>query len=87
MIFFLCKESKCKKTIFGGGWGEGGGGARVSEFIFTKNPNVKYFLGGGGGRVGVGLSKCFFFTMNPSLRYFLLRGRREGVGARVSEFF
>ena len=46
----------------GGGEEEGGGGgigdawgARVSEFFFTKDPNLKdrFFLGGG-ERVGVG---------------------------------
>ena len=33
------------------------GGARVSEFFFTMNPNLKYFFfrgGGGGERWGVG---------------------------------
>ena len=41
----------------------GGGGARVSEFFFTKNPNLKinYFswgeLGGGGG--GARVSEFF----------------------------
>ena len=36
------------------GW-QGEGGARVSGFFFTKNPNLKkkiFFLGGGGFGVG-----------------------------------
>ena len=39
------------------GW-QGEGGARVSGFFFTKNPNLKkkhFFLGGAGVGVGGGL--------------------------------
>ena len=72
----------------GGRWGGGarvsrlgGGGARVSDFFYTKNPNLKkkffFFFGGGGGGGGgaVGergegarVSDFFFFTMNPYLK-------------------
>ena len=41
---FFNIESKFKIFSGGGGAGEGGrgrGGARVSEFLFTKNPNQK----------------------------------------------
>ena len=45
-----------------------GGGARVSEFFFTKDPNLKnkkkyfFFLGGGGG-----VELVIFFSKNPNL--------------------
>ena len=59
MIFF-CKESKSKIYIFfrrgGGGGGGGGLWATVSDFLFTKSPNLKKNRGGGGG-VGVGGEK------------------------------
>ena len=50
------------KYFFFGRGGRGGevgvwGGTRVSEFFFTKNPNLKkkkFFLGGGGQGEGVG---------------------------------
>ena len=35
----------------GGGKVAGGGGSRVSEFFFTKNPNLKKKWGGGVGRL------------------------------------
>ena len=41
MIFLKESKSKKKKKIWGGGGGGGGGGARVSEFFFTENPNLK----------------------------------------------
>ena len=49
-----------KKILF-----SGGKGARVSDFFFTKNPNLKkiFFFWGGGGRggggkgVGVGIDR------------------------------
>ena len=55
VIFY--KESKSKKKIFSGG---AGGEARVSEFVFTKNPieNKKNWEGEG---VGVGIIIIIFF--------------------------
>ena len=56
--FFIQRiKLKIKKSLFfwGGGGGRGGQGARVSD-LFTKIPNLKYFLGGRGGgrRLGYG---------------------------------
>ena len=58
---FLYKESKSKKIFFfffffffflflffgGGGWGGGGWGLEQAN-LFTKNPNLEFFLRGGG---------------------------------------
>ena len=42
MIFFNYESKyKLKKNIFVGVEGGGGSGARISEFLFTKNPNLK----------------------------------------------
>ena len=54
-FFFLQRIQSKKKTFFlwggggGGSVGGGGRGARVSEFVFTKNPYLKknFVLGGG----------------------------------------
>ena len=37
-----------KKNFFLSSWGAGRGevGARVGDFVFTKNPNLKFFWGG-----------------------------------------
>ena len=48
------------------GGGGRGGGAKVSEFLFTKNPNLmkkKIFLGGGGrfGMGGMGMQVCLVY--------------------------
>ena len=40
MIFYKGSKAK-KKFFFGGGGGGGVGGARVWEFFFTKNLNLK----------------------------------------------
>ena len=42
-FFFFYKKSKSKKKFFGRGRGWG---ARVSEFFFTKNQNLKEKRGG-----------------------------------------
>ena len=51
--FFLLRIrilNKKKIFFFLGGRGRGGGkGPRVSELFFTKNPNLIFFLWGGGG--------------------------------------
>ena len=45
-VLFFTKKSKSEKKIFFGGAGcggrlVGGGGARVSEIVFTMDPNLK----------------------------------------------
>ena len=40
-FFYYESKFKLKEKIFFGGRGEGGGGARVSDFFYTKNPNLK----------------------------------------------
>ena len=52
-ILFFHYESNFKIFLGGGGWGWGWG-ARLSNFFFTKNPNLKKKLFGGMGVVGVG---------------------------------
>ena len=64
-IIFIMNPNLKKKNSFGG-WG--GVGAGVSEFFFTKNPNLKkkkkkknfffiFFFLGGGGAVGWGVGE------------------------------
>ena len=48
------KIRKNKKNIVAGGEMVGLRGARVSDFFFTKNPNLKKIFLGGGGSGGVG---------------------------------
>ena len=52
-VFCFYKESKSKIICFGvGGWWAGRGSvARVSDFFFTNNPNLKKLFWGGGGRM------------------------------------
>ena len=66
--FFVTKYPHQKYCFLEGGWGEGGG-ARVSAFSFTKDPNLKqkYFFCREGGLEGVegiwrgrGASTIFF---------------------------
>ena len=55
MIFFY-KESKSKKTFFGG-WGREGmrEGPRVSEFFYYESKSkIEKKIGGGGGGEGCG---------------------------------
>ena len=54
--------------------------ARVSDFIFTKNPNLKKIAGRGvcegeGARV-----RKFFLTKNANLKFFLSAGGGGGGG-------
>ena len=57
-------ESKFRIFFFGrGGGGRGGEGAKLSKFLFTKNPNKKFF---GGLGVGGGGYSLFFFTKTPN---------------------
>ena len=54
-FFYFESKFKIKNNVFGGVAGVGGGlagEARVSEFFFTKNPNLNFFCGGGGGGAG-----------------------------------
>ena len=78
-MFFLLIKSKftIKKIRGGGGGGRGnwGRGARVSDIFFYKESKSKkkfffFFgggVGGGGGVQGVSVSELFF-TKNPNLK-------------------
>ena len=64
--------------------GGGGGGARVSDFFFTKNPNQKkiflFFARERGA--GRGLSKRKFITKYPNLNYYFFIFFFWGGGCR-----
>ena len=56
-FFFTKNPNQKKQKLFFPGRGKGDGGARVSDFFFTKNLNNKkktFFRGGGGGGGGGG---------------------------------